>query len=116
MNKLSINFIPNAKTISSFSGLKIFDDMISKFEIKNLVGIHLPKKERERGFSSWNKFYALIMGFIAGFDCLDDFDWFSNDPLFSKLSGSPSSITLGRFLRCFSLRKIEILGEHLPKF
>lgn len=116
MNKLSTSFTPNAKTLTSFSGLKIFDDLISKFEIRNLVGIHLPKKERERGFSSWNKFYALILGFVAGFDCLDDFDWFCNDPLFLKLTGSPSSITLGRFLRSFSLRKIEILGEHLPQF
>ena len=68
-----------------------------KFDIKNLVGAHLPQKERERGFTSWNKFYALILGFIAGFDCLDDFDWFGQDSLFLKLTNSPSSITLGNF-------------------
>ena len=70
MNKLSINFTQNAKTLTSFSGLKIFDDLIHKLEIKNLVGMHFPVKKRERGFSSWNKFYAIILGFIAGFDCL----------------------------------------------
>jgi hypothetical protein len=114
MNKLSINFSPFAKSISSFSGLKIFDDLVQKFEIKNLVGIHLPEKERSRGFSSWNKFYAIILGFIAGFDCLDDFDWFGKDPLFLKLTNSPSSITLGNFLRCYKLRKVELLQELLP--
>ena len=114
MNKLSINFTQNAKTLTSFSGLKIFDDLIQKFEIKNLVGIHLPIKRRERGFSSWNKFYALILGFIAGFDCLDDFDWFGEDPLFLKLTNSPSSITLGNFLRSFKPRKVELIQELLP--
>lgn len=114
MNKLSINFSPFAKSISSFSGLKIFDDMVQKFEIKNLVGIHLPIKSRERGFSSWNKFYAMLMGFIAGFDCLDDIDWFGEDPLFLRLTNSPSSITLGNFLRSFKPRKLELLLELIP--
>lgn len=102
MNKLSINFTQNAKTLTSFSGLKIFDDLIHKFEIKNLVGIHLQVKKRERGFSSWNKFYALILGIITGFD------WFGEDPLFLKLTNPPSSITLGNFLRSFKPRKIEL--------
>lgn len=114
MNKLSINFTPFAKSLSSFSGLKIFDDLIHKFEIKNLVGVHLPEKERERGFSSWNKFYAIILGFIAGFDCIDDFDWFGSDPLFLKLTGAPSAITLGRFIKLFKPRKVEMLQELLP--
>ena len=101
MNKLSINYTPFAKSISSFSGLKIFDDLIHKFEIKSLFGIYLPKKDRDRGFSSWNKFYAIIMGLIAGFDCLDDFDWHGEDPLFFRLTNAPSAVTLGRFLRRF---------------
>ena len=114
MNKLSINFTPFAKSLSLFSGLKIFDDLILKDEIRNLVGVYLPEKERERGFSSWNKFYAIILGFVAGFDCLDDFDWFASDPLFLKLTGSPSAITLGRFIKAFKPRKVELLQELLP--
>ena len=51
MNKLSINFTQNAKTLTSFSGLKIFDDLIHKMEIKNLVSMRLPIKKRDRGFS-----------------------------------------------------------------
>ena len=97
MNKLSIIYTPIAKSLSSFSGLNLFDDLIHKFDIKNLVGAHLPQKERERGFTSWNKFYALILGFISVFYFLDDFDWFGQDSLFLKLTNSPSSITLGNF-------------------
>ena len=105
MNKLSINYTSFAKSLSSFSGLNLFDDLIHKFEIKNLLGHELPLKKRNRGFSSWNKFYAGIFGFIAGVDCLDDFDWYGNDPLFLKLTNSPSSETMGKFLRSFHTRK-----------
>jgi len=75
MNKLSITFTQTDKSLSSFSGLKIFDDLISKFKIKNFVNPFLPKKERNSGFHSWNKFYAILMGFIAGAECLDDIDY-----------------------------------------
>lgn len=84
MNKLSINYISIAKSLSSFSGLNLFDDLIHKFELKYLLGHELPLKKRNRGFTSWNKFYAGILGFIVGVDCLDDFDWYGKDPLFFK--------------------------------
>jgi len=114
MNKLSIIYTPIAKSLSSFSGLNLFDDLIHKLEIKKLFGGELPKKQRQRGFSSWNKFYAGILGFIAGTDCLDDFDWYGNDPLFLKLTNSPSSETMGKFLRSFHPRKIERIRNLLP--
>lgn len=114
MNKLSINYSPFAKSLSSFSGLNLFDDLIHKFEIRNLFGGELPKKQRQRGFTSWNKFYSGILGFVAGIDCLDDFDWYGNDPLFLKLTNSPSSITMGKFLRSFHSRKVEEIRNLLP--
>lgn len=86
MNKLSIIYTPIAKSLSSFSGLNLFDDLIHKFEIKNLFGGELPKKQRKRGYTSWNKFYAGILGFVVGADCLDDFDWYGKDPLILKLT------------------------------
>ena len=114
MNKLSIHYTSLAKSLSSFSGLNLFDDLIHKFEIKNLLGQELPIKKRNRGFSSWNKFYAGILGFIAGADCLDDFDWYGNDPLFLKLTNSPSSETMGKFLRSFYERKVESIRKLIP--
>jgi hypothetical protein len=104
MQRLSIKVTSNAKTLSSYSGLHLFSDLISKFEFQALVGPFLPKKQRERGFSSFQKLYAGILGFVAGAECLDDFDWLGHDPLFEQLTDSPSSITMGKFLRTFSLR------------
>jgi hypothetical protein len=115
MNKLSFNYTSNAKTISSFAGLKIYDDLIHKFEIRKFFGTFLPKKKRVVGHSSWNKFYTLIMGFIAGFECLDDFDFHGQDPLFLKLTSSPASTTLGKFLKVFTQRDVEQVQEILPK-
>ena len=116
MNKLSFNYTSNAKSISSFAGLKIYDDLIHKFEIRKLFGPFLPKKERSVGHTSWNKFYTLVLGFIAGFECLDDFDFHGQDPLFSKLTNSPSSTTLGKFLKVFTQRQVEQIQELLPKY
>lgn len=114
MNKISIKYTSIAKSLSSFSGLNLLDDLVHKFEIRNLLGGELPKKQRQRGFSSWNKFYAGILGFVAGADCLDDFDWYGNDPLFFKLTNSPSSETMGKFLRSFHPRKVEEIRKILP--
>lgn len=114
MNKLSIKYTPFAKSLSSFSGLNLFDDLVKKFEIKKLLGHELPRKKRRRGFSSWNKFYTGILGFVAGADCLDDLDWIGQDPLFLKLTKSPSSETMGKFLRSFHPRKVEVIRDILP--
>lgn len=114
INKLSIKVTANAKTLSSFSGLHLFSDLISKFELHSLVGTYLPRKQRDRGFSSFQKLYSGVLGFIAGAECLDDFDWLGHDPLFKDMTGSPSSVTMGKFLRLFSVRQIEQIRNLLP--
>lgn len=114
MKRLSIKVTSNAKSLSSYSGLHLFSDLISKFEIQKMLGQCLPKKQRERGFSSFQKLYSGVLGFIAGSECLDDFDWLGHDPLFLDLTGSPSSITMGNFLRSFSARQIEQIRNLLP--
>jgi hypothetical protein len=114
MTKLSIKVTSNAKSLSSYSGLHLFSDLISKFELRGLLGQFLPEKERKRGLSSFQKLYSGILGFIAGAECLDDFDWLGNDPLFHELTGSPSSITIGKFLRSFSVRQVEQIRNLLP--
>ncbi|NOT78120.1 MAG: hypothetical protein HOP07_03850 [Bacteriovoracaceae bacterium] len=52
---------------------------------------------------------------MAGFDCLDDFDWHGEDPLFFRLTNAPSAVTLGRFLRRFAPRNIEKIQALLPE-
>lgn len=114
MGKLSIKVTSNAKTLSSYSGLHLFSDLISKFDLKALVGPFLPEKARKRGFSSFQKFFSGLLGFIAGAECLDDFDWLGQDPLFEQLTDSPSSITMGNFLRMFTARQIQQIQNLLP--
>jgi hypothetical protein len=62
---------------------------------------------------SSEKLYAGVLGFIAGAECLDDFDWLGNDPLFRDMTDAPSSITMGKFLRSFSPRQIEQVRNSL---
>lgn len=114
MTKLSIKITSNAKNLSSFSGLHLFSNQVLKFDFQSLIGPYLPVKERNRGHTSFNKFYSGIMGFIAGVECLDDFDWLGSDPLFQELTDSPSSITMGKFLRQFSARQIQQIQNLLP--
>lgn len=109
MQKLSIKVTSNAKSLSSLSGLHIFADLFQKFEVKSLVQSCLPKKKRSTGWTSSEKLYSGVLGFIAGADCLEDFDWLGNDPLFRDMTQSPSSITMGKFLRSFLPRQIEQL-------
>ncbi|MEN9487177.1 MAG: hypothetical protein RIR56_865 [Bacteroidota bacterium] len=45
---------------------------------------------------------------------MDDFDWYGNDPLFLKLTNSPSSETMGKFLRSFHPRKVEVMRKLIP--
>jgi len=110
MKRLSIKITSNAKTLSSYSGLHLFSNLILKFEIQSMVGAILPQKQRDRGLTSFQKFYSGIMAFIAGAECLDDFDALANDPLFYELTDGPASTTMGKFLRLFSVKQIQ--GGH----
>jgi len=114
MKRLSIKITSNAKTLSSFSGLYLFRNLIDKFEIQRLFGSHVPNKKRDRGLTSFEKFYAGIMAFIAGAECLDDLDTLAQDPLYSELTDGPASTTMGKFLRLFSVRQIQDIRNLLP--
>ena len=60
--------------------------------------------------------YSGVLGFIAGAECLDDFEWLGHDPLFEELTGSPSMITMGKFLRSFIVRQVEQIRNIIPTF
>ncbi|MCM2351097.1 MAG: DDE-type integrase/transposase/recombinase [Bacteriovoracaceae bacterium] len=70
MQRLFIKVTSIAKTLSSYSGLHLFSDLISKFDLKASI----PEKSRKRGFSSFQKLYSGVLGFVAGAECIDDFD------------------------------------------
>jgi hypothetical protein len=114
MKRLSIKITSNAKTLSSYSDLHVFANLFQNFEIQALTQAYLPKKKRNSGWKSSEKLYAGVLGFIAGAECLDDFDWLGNDPLFRDMTNAPSSTTMGKFLRNFSPRQIEQVRNSLP--
>lgn len=114
MRKLSLNYTRSAKTLTSFSGLNIFSDLFHKFEFQSLIQSYLPKKKRDSGWKSSDKLFCGIIGYVAGAQCLDDFDWLANDPLFRELTDAPSSVTIRKFLHFFSHRQIEQLRNTLP--
>ncbi len=114
MSKLSIKITSNAKTLSSFSGLHLFKNLFEKFELQKTLGPLLPRKQRDRGLTSFEKLYAGVIGFISGAECLDDFDTLANDPLFSELTCGPASTTMGKFLRLFSIKQIQDIRNKLP--
>jgi len=114
MRKLSFKITSNAKSLSSFSGLHLFTNLVDKFELQRLFGPLLPRKQRDRGLTSFEKLYAGVMGFIAGAECLDDFDTLANDPLFSELTYGPASTAMGKYLRLFSLKQIQDIRNKLP--
>jgi hypothetical protein len=114
MKRLSIKITSNAKTLSSYSGLHLFSNLISKFEIQSMLGSLLPQKQRDRGLKSFQKFFSGIMAFIAGAECLDDLDALAQDPLFYELTDGPASTTMGKFLRLFSAKQIQDIRNQLP--
>jgi hypothetical protein len=116
MRRLSIKITSNAKTLSSYSGLHLFSNFIEKFEVQSLFGHLVPKKMRDRGFSNFEKLYAGILAFVAGAECLDDFDYLAQDPLFCELTSGPASTTMGKFLRLFDLKQIQDIRNKLPTF
>lgn len=95
-------------------GLFLFESWIDKFSLRENIGKFLPKKLRNRGMGSWEKFKTGILGFIAGGECLDDLDVLCSDPLFDQLTGGGMCpVTMGRFLRSFERRSIESLKDGL---
>lgn len=66
MGKLSIKVTSNAKTLSSYSGLHLFSDLISKFDLKASVGPFLPEKARKRGFRAFRSFAQGFWDLLLG--------------------------------------------------
>lgn len=92
----AIEIETNNKELSALGGLKSFDEA--------LTGLNFSKLFKD---SSFQKFKSLVLGFVAGLECIDDISHLNEDPLFLKLIGrSYSDATLGDFLRSF--RKIDL--------
>lgn len=107
---ISIAIEETNKVLSAHGGLVFFDDLVNKLGFQEKLNEILPAK----GKNQYKKFKSLLLGFVCGLDCLDDISKLRLDPVFSELTeGACADSTLGDFLRGFSKRQIEKLGDLL---
>lgn len=98
------------KTLSVLGGLMLHSKIMEKLELaKKLDGILPISKKRCLG-SNTDKFRAMVLGFIAGAECLDDMDVIGQDPGFQALNKHVHDATqYGNFLRSFDERQCKEL-------
>ncbi len=101
------------KNISAYGGLRLVDQLIKKTELRLNIESKLPVSDKLKK-PSWEKFKTLLMGFLAGADCLDDWDGLKDEPAFAASTARPySAKSLGDYLRSFDSAHIHDLMESL---
>ncbi|MEK7854563.1 MAG: transposase, partial [Acidobacteriota bacterium] len=113
-SKLSVTLESSPVQFSSLGGLALFDEMIAATRLRDAVTGDLPKSRARPLASAFQKFRALLFGFVAGADCLDDMDKLAEDEGFAAVAKSLSdSTTYGNFLRSFDLPMVRRLNSGL---
>ncbi len=91
------------KSLSACGGLYLVDQLAKAAGIE-AVEPFLPKQKKRTKAGPLEKFNALLLGFVAGADCLDDMPRKGCDPLFTTLNGGHvnAANTYGEYLRAFT--------------
>ena len=111
---MSIKAASTNKALSSLGGLFLYDSIYSKLAIDKTIESSLPSDKIKVRSNSLNKFKAMVFGFIAGADCLDDMDSFRGDPAFeSVLDDINASNTYGDYLRKFTKSNCREMNKKL---
>lgn len=110
----NIQIEPTNKVLSSNGGMILFDKMIEKLALQKHISENLPTKKINSGLSSYEKFRQILMGFLAGAECLDDLDVLKTDKLVRSLHSQMfAANSLGDYLRSFSEEHIKLLNHRL---
>lgn len=100
---MSIKISRTKKRLSSNGGLIAAQEALKSLKVRSFVGTGLPEL-KSGPFRSEKKISDLMLGSLAGADCLDDLERYSGDASFASICGgkvySPKSY--GDFLRSFS--------------
>jgi hypothetical protein len=104
------------QSFSSLGGLPLFHFLIEQLALKRLIDENLPHSKITTKASSFEKLKALVLGFIAGCDCLDDMERLRSEPIFSSLGPVHAPNTYGEFLRSFSQAQVKELNYQLIDF
>lgn len=102
---------------SALGGLPLFEEAMGQIKLKHMLKDILPDDRRAYSSSSFEKIKALIHGFIAGADCLDDMQDLATDQGFTAICGGlvNSPTRYGSFLRSFLPWQVGRLNEALVK-
>ncbi len=111
--KLSFAFVNQTK--SNLGGLPFYNYLYDQLGLAELISTHLPQGKLNSTKHHLTKFKAMVMGFIAGADCLDDWERLRFEPVFSKLCKTHAANTYGEFLRSFTPAMIKELNYKLTK-
>jgi hypothetical protein len=91
------------RNLSSLGGLLLFKELLASSRLDERVGEALPRQRIVSGASGFNKFRALLLGFLSGAECLEDMDKLRTDPMFREVNGTlVGSTSYGDYLRKFS--------------
>ncbi|RLE39771.1 IS1380 family transposase [Candidatus Woesearchaeota archaeon] len=114
INKRIIKIKETDKDFSTYGGIYLYEVLSRRLLLESKLHGILPKNKIEPGTSSYEKFKALCLGFIAGADSLDDMYKLSTDPGFFETLGYVNAAnTYGEYLRSFSTLEIKKLNEKL---
>lgn len=111
---MSIVLESTSQSFSSLGGLALFDEMIAATRLRELVKGALPVNVSKPLATSFQKFRALLLGFVAGADCLDDMDKLAADAGFEAVAKVVSDAgTYGHYLRAFDQPTMRLLNDRL---
>ena len=113
----NIKLIPTDEKLTASAGLGTVVEMFDQSGLKNRFIKCLPKRVSSRSQGSYKLALNMICGFIHGFDCLDDYEHLKADEALVAAFGdtSPSSRTLGDFIKDFSDENISDLNKFLSE-
>ena len=110
-----IKIVPTKEKLTAAAGLGTLMEIFDQSGLKNEFIKCLPKRVSHRSQGSYVLALNMLCGFIHGFDCLDDYDDFKGEEALKAMfdDGTPSSRTLGDFLRDFSEEDLKRLNKFL---
>ncbi|MCK5882502.1 MAG: transposase, partial [Bacteriovoracaceae bacterium] len=116
MNSNDIVITQTRKDLSAKAGLLFFNNLINRLNLEGPLGKILPRKQRNYGLTSKEKFIAGIFAFISGADCIDDLHNLSRESMFSKLTnGGIAPSTMRKFIYSLTLKHTQKLQNYLPQ-
>ncbi|WP_141731880.1 IS1380 family transposase [Oligoflexus tunisiensis] len=102
------------RNLSSLGGLLLFKELLVGSRLDERVGEALPRQHIASCASGFDKFRALLLGFLSGAECLEDMDRLRSDPMFREVNGTlVGSTSYGDYLRKFSEFHLQRLNQEL---